>query len=62
MVDWYYIFSILLLGVSPYSPDIYNVHNIISWNLGWSLTVCFHAPESMDRISWWSLQSYHPSN
>ena len=25
MVDWYYIFSILLLGVYPCSPDIYNV-------------------------------------
>jgi len=24
MVDWYYIFSILALGVYPYSPDIYN--------------------------------------
>ena len=25
MVDWYYIFSILPLGVYPCSPDIYNV-------------------------------------
>jgi hypothetical protein len=25
MVDWYYIFSILALGVYPCSPDIYNV-------------------------------------
>jgi hypothetical protein len=25
VVDWYYIFSILLLGVYPCSPDIYNV-------------------------------------
>ena len=25
MVDWYYIFSILLLGIYPCSPDIYNV-------------------------------------
>jgi hypothetical protein len=25
MVDWYYIFPILPLGVYPCSPDIYNV-------------------------------------
>jgi hypothetical protein len=25
MVDWYYTFPILMLGVYPCSPDIYNV-------------------------------------
>jgi hypothetical protein len=29
--DWYYIFSILPLGVYPRSPDIYNVHKIIKF-------------------------------
>ena len=33
MVDWYYIFSILPLGVYPCSPDIYNVHKFISFFL-----------------------------
>jgi hypothetical protein len=31
VVDWYYIFPILPLGVYPRSPDIYNVHKIINF-------------------------------
>jgi hypothetical protein len=33
MVDWYYIFSILPLGVYPCSPDIYNVGSKTPWQL-----------------------------
>ncbi len=40
MVDWYYIYSILPLGVYPFSKTIYNVHAEHAlqeaWN-GWTL-------------------------
>jgi hypothetical protein len=31
VVDWYYIFSILPLGVYPCSQDIYNVGSRTTW-------------------------------